>query len=92
MSTGLECNYVEAKPNKWYWLLATSKDGWSWLDDATVVGPFPTQEDAYDHLHSHEANPGGYCRFRYPAIDTKLGKTYKEAIARAQTPRQYNGW
>lgn len=88
MSTGLECHYVEAEPNAWYWLLATSKDGWSWLDEATVVGPFPTHDAAWKHLRDHEANPGGSSRFPYDPA-SELGKGHKKALARAQTPRQY---
>ena len=63
MSTGLECEFIEKAPNKWYYTL---QDGncpvqtWDWHDSSTTYGPFTTFDLAQTHLHNNHANPGGY--------------------------------
>jgi len=58
MSTGAECHFDEVTPGRWtYWL-----QEWPYGDspDGETYGPFPTFEQAYEHLHENHANPGGY--------------------------------
>ncbi len=63
MSTGLQCALVEYEPGQWYYALQSWScpvGAWDWRDHADVVGPFPSDTAALDHLHAHHANPGGY--------------------------------
>jgi len=90
MSTGLECLYVEAQPGQWYWLLASSRDGFDWMEDAQVVGPFASFDKADDHLHDHNANPGGFSKRHYDPAQP-MGTSLRTAIARAVTPKAYSG-
>ena len=63
MSTGLECNFIEATPGQWYYILETGwgpKNAWDWREYANAFGPFPTEDVAQNHLFRHHANPGGW--------------------------------
>lgn len=66
MSTGLECWFVEPRKGEWFYILelyGSPKGCWSWLDSADAYGPFGSQEAAYEHLHEHHPNPGGFSVF-----------------------------
>lgn len=63
MSTGLECEFIQTKPDEWFYLLenwTSPKGGWDWRDDCNLYGPFPTFDVANEHLRDNHANPGGY--------------------------------
>ena len=66
VSTGLECHFVERKPDKWFYILQE----WDcpvgmddWREYATTYGPFRSLEKAHEHLRVHHANPGGWSEF-----------------------------
>jgi hypothetical protein len=91
MSTGLECNFVEVEPNKWYYLLQQSNcpvQCWDWREHADCYGPFTTFDLAQRHLDDNHANPGGYSREPY-SPERKLDGVMQRLIAAAipATPR-----
>jgi hypothetical protein len=68
MSTGCECEFIEASPGAWYYVLEhdnAPKNAWDWRDHAAAYGPFALQAKAKEHLSAHHANPGGYSVFPY---------------------------
>lgn len=86
MSTGLECNFIEVAPGKWFYVL---QDGncpvqcWDWREYATAYGPFPTLDVAQAHLRKWHANPGGYSTEEYSA-DYKPDEVMAGLIATAR--------
>ena len=63
MSTGLECEFIEPQPGRWFYVLedwSSPKGAWDWREYASAYGPFASQESARDHLQRHHANPGGW--------------------------------
>ena len=95
MSLVRECEFFEHRPGKWYFILEhcdSPKNVWDWTEDgySDVVGPFPTQEEASDYLHSTEVNPGGYSILPYVEVE-KDGPRYDAFVARATKPRSYPG-
>lgn len=68
MSTNNECEFVEVKPGKWYYVLedySAPKNAWDWREYATAYGPFKTEEAAATHLQRNHANPGGSFTLEY---------------------------
>lgn len=62
MSTGLECMFIEPKPNRWYYVLqdwSCPVGAWDWREYAKAYGPFRSENAANEHLRRHHANPGG---------------------------------
>lgn len=61
MSTGLECEFIETEPGKWYYLLQNGDCPVMapWREHCTAYGPFDDYDRAHKHLHRHHANPGG---------------------------------
>jgi hypothetical protein len=63
MSTGLNCEFNEVEPGRWFYVLEdwdAPKMAWDWREYATAYGPFPSYEAADDHLRRNHANPGGH--------------------------------
>lgn len=58
MSTGAECRIIEKNHGQWWYELQQYPYGAT--EEYNTSGPFPTFKAAYDHLHRHNANPGGY--------------------------------
>jgi hypothetical protein len=94
MSTGLECTFIQTTPTEWFYLL---QDGdcpvscWDWREHATAYGPFPTQDEAEDHLDRNHANPGGWSVHSLVegATEAKLDEPVQQAIATARArPRR----
>lgn len=86
MSSGLECQFVETN-GEWYYALQNSSIdpiGGSWLEDALAFGPFPTEDNAYIHLHDNHANPGGYSVADYG--DDNIPPLWRQLIAAAEPP------
>lgn len=68
MSTGLNCEYVEVEPGKWYYILergSAPKNAWDWREYADGYGPFATFDAAHTHCRDNHANPGGYTQAPY---------------------------
>lgn len=94
MSTGLNCEFFEYEPGKWYYCLEawnSPKTAWDWTEDANVVGPFPTFEEANTYLHRNNANPGGHTESPYctkgPLRRPKSQQDeYAKLVARAERP------
>jgi hypothetical protein len=89
MSTGLECNFIEIKPNQWYYLLenwGSPKGGWDWREYATAYGPFTDEGSADQHLRDHHANPGGSSTSAYDENYTP-DKVMQRLIAEAIDPQ-----
>jgi hypothetical protein len=62
MSTGCECQFIEVKPNEWWYLLEeynAPKNSWDWREFAEAYGPFSSEDEAGEHLSKNHANPGG---------------------------------
>lgn len=87
MSTGLECLFVEAQLGKWYWLLATTRDDFDWIETADVVGPFTSSDEAQDHLFTNNANPGGFSERQFDPNRPITG-SLAAAVKRARSPRR----
>ena len=85
MSTGLECAFIEVKPNRWYYLLeqgSAPKQSWDWREYADAYGLFDSYEEAREHLSDNHANPGGHFITRYEEgfePDEVLAKLIAEA-------------
>ena len=63
MSTGLECEFVQWRDDQWFYVLQNwdcPVGAWDWREFATAYGPFPTFEQADEHLRLNHANPGGH--------------------------------
>lgn len=63
MSSGLECEFFEPMPGRWYYALqnySCPAGAWDWREHAACYGPFATYEDACEHLSDNHANPGGH--------------------------------
>lgn len=89
MSTGLNCRYFETEKQEWYYVLESSrgsKSAWDWMEEASVVGPFPTSEKAYDHLHAHNANPGSSFTVSHAETTEKERHKYAGLVGRATRP------
>ncbi|MFE3268894.1 hypothetical protein [Streptomyces sp. NPDC059215] len=68
MSTGLECEFIEVNPGRWYYVLENwdaLKGAFDWREHSTAYGPFVSHDSAADHLDREHANPGGYEISRY---------------------------
>lgn len=94
MSTGLECRYIEVKTAVWYYVLEDGnapKNAWDWMEYATATGPFPSFDLAYEHLHHHHANPGGYFEDALPPGQTERSiepdSTLAKLLADALSPQ-----
>jgi hypothetical protein len=89
MSTGLECDFIEVEPAKWYYVLEDGfapKNAWDWREFARAYGPFPTEDTALEHLRKNHANPGGYNTAPY-VEGFKPDETLAKLIAEAESRR-----
>ena len=62
MSTGLNCEFIEPVPGKWFYILQDSfapRVVWNWLEHAKCYGPFNSESEAQEDLRNNHANPGG---------------------------------
>jgi hypothetical protein len=87
MSTGLECEFTEVEPGKWYYLLEDGfapKNAWDWREYSNAFGPFQTLEEAEDHLRRNHANPGGAFIDEYKA-GKQIDEVVQRVIAEART-------
>lgn len=63
MSANLECEFFESEPGKWFYALedwSAPQHAWDWREFSTSYGPFPSYEEAQEHLRRNHANPGGH--------------------------------
>ena len=70
MSTGQNCQFVEAKPGNWYLILElfnAPKNAWDWRDWASCYGPFSSALATRTYLDQNFANPGGSDTIPYTA-------------------------
>lgn len=90
MSTGLNCEYFEAKQGSWYYVLEhynAPKNAWDWTENADVVGPFGSMDAADKHLHENNANPGGFGETAWRDGRTKEEQAHwDKLVARATRP------
>ncbi len=56
MSTGLDCCFIENEDGTWVYEL----EQWDRREEYDTYGPFPTFDEAREHLHQNHANPGGF--------------------------------
>lgn len=92
MSTGLECQFIEIEPDKWYMVLETrGGDQWDWMETATVDGPFDTFDKALAHLDANYANPGGFSESPYDEAYAKSERIQRLA-KRANAPLPSRRW
>lgn len=87
MSTGFECEFIEPLPDTWYYVL----QNWdcpvgadNWREYATAYGPFPTEDDAHEHLHDHHANPGGYTVLSFTEYSAYTNDVWSKLIEGAR--------
>ena len=86
MSTNSNCLFIEYSPGQWYYILENynaPKNAWDWREYATAYGPFPSEEEADEHLSRHHANPGGSNTAEYdPAFsgDPVLQQLIRDAV------------
>ncbi len=93
MSTGLECDFIEWEPNKWFYALqdwSCPRGAWDWREYATAYGPFTTYEAARKHLRDNHANPGGHSICAYSDEQAK-DEVLAKLIAGA-TPAEHRRW
>lgn len=85
MSTGLECEIIEAEPGRWFYVLQDGScpvECWDWHEFAHAYGPFETYGQATEHLRRFHANPGGHWRKPYEQgyePGETLARLFKEA-------------
>lgn len=82
MSTGLDCQFFEYRPNQWYYALQRGLNDWEPYD---TFGPFSTQDAAFEHLHDNNANPGGHSQHPYES-DEEMDRWYGKWVAEAEKP------
>ena len=56
MSTGLDCGFIEPRPNQWYYEIEKYEERCEY----NTHGPFPDFKTALNHLDTHYVNPGSY--------------------------------
>lgn len=90
MSSGANCQIIEVKRDKWYYLLERDPDsdsGDDWREDANCHGPFSSPDAATEHLDRNYANPGDWWETPLPKgqdeVDLSQDATLAAAIARA---------
>lgn len=62
MSSNSECLFVQVRSDQWFYVLedySAPKNSSDWREHATAYGPFPTEDDADEHLRENHSNPGG---------------------------------
>jgi hypothetical protein len=102
MSSGLECEFIEILPGKWYYLLQQGScpvQVWDWREYADAYGPFPTEEKAEENLQANHQNPGGWstCGYRgengepMSKGDEVLEKLIASATIPGRQPMRYVG-
>lgn len=95
MSTGLNCQFIEPEPGRWFYLLedwSSPKGAWDWREFATAYGPFDSFEEAHEHLRENHANPGGYSIVEHGEYQTEEVLEQLVAEARRPQPRYLGGW
>ena len=71
MSSGMECNFFEAEPGKWFYILQNwdcPAGAWDWREYASCCGGFPSEEAAREHLRENHSNPGGSSTYGYDEL------------------------
>lgn len=92
LSSGLECAFIEVGPGQWYYLLQDRDcpvQAWDWREYASGYGPFPTEDDAIQHLNENHQNPGGWSSSPWVdgyTPDEVLTQRIAEAKARPMEP------
>ena len=88
MSTNSECQFIEVKPNEWFYLLEhenAPENSSDWRESATAYGPFLAFENAERHLRGNHANPGGFSKLPYKAgFDLSKDPVLEKLIKQAQ--------
>jgi hypothetical protein len=68
MATGLNCEFIEYRPGRWYYLLedeSSPKTAADWREFSTGYGPFASRLLAGEHMSAYHANPGGSMTLTY---------------------------
>jgi len=93
MSSGLECQFIEIRKHRWYYLLEDSfapTGAWDWREYAKAYGPFVNYEAADEHLVENHSNPGGHSISALPEgkeeLDLARAPTLAKLIAEATSP------
>jgi len=85
MSTGLECEFFEYRPNEWYYSLqdySCPVGAWDWREYSTTYGPFSTEEKALKHLDDNHANPGGFSSLAF--VNEEISKQFEQQVKEAR--------
>lgn len=93
MSTGLNCEIIQATATEWFYVLEDDdapKNAWDWREYARAYGPFSTKDLATDHLDRHHANPGGWWErpLKGDGTDRPLGEVYTKLFEEARSTQQ----
>jgi hypothetical protein len=101
MSTGLNCNIVQASQTEWFYVLeerGAPKNAWDWRDFAHAYGPFASQDAAVEHLGNNHGNPGGWWVQPLAGdgtdkpLDEVYTKLFEAARESAKTERSRSTW
>jgi len=90
MSTGLNCNIIEPRPNEWYYVLedcGAPKNAWDWREYATATGPFTSKKTCLDYMLDHESNPGGFSTISNDEWGSD--DLYEKLVREANAPKPY---
>lgn len=90
-SRNVECEIIEYAPGKWYYAFERFEDPdgkYNWRDhDVDCYGPFPTAQDAEDHLVNNNANPGGHTVLDYAHVSKSIfAPQYDYWVKHAESP------
>jgi hypothetical protein len=93
MSTNSNCEFIQVKTDKWFYVLEdynAPKNAWDWREYAVAYGPFGTEDKAHDHLDNNHANPGGWNVKSLPEgvseLDISKDEILTRLIAEARSP------
>lgn len=90
MSSGVECEFREWEPGRWFYILGSEEEEemWDWRETATAYGPFHDKEEARKHLRDNHSNPGGSSTVVYDPA-RRPDRVLEQLIAEARDPRTF---
>ena len=83
MSTNKACEFFEFKPSEWYYTLEhddAPEDAWDWREFSSTYGPYTSYDEAFEHLRTNHANPGGHTIVGHSDIAAGRQKVYQELV------------
>ncbi|MFY2658466.1 hypothetical protein ACOTC5_31170 [Achromobacter xylosoxidans] len=97
MSTNSECQIIQTKPDSWFYILEdrhAPQNACDWREHASAYGPFPSEDEACEHLRRNHANPGGHSTQELPPGVLELDVSDDPVLQRllAEAPRNTRRW